>query len=513
MQAIGSGVAAFRESLFNADPAGARPGAGRAEWDRWEARCLRYELYTALYQNNSYAETVHAWARGNKEAYGLYKHTRHLLNPAFRSVEFWASHLMGGPLATALPIVSENPEILPSLRRLWRDSNWATGKETWTRGGAMWADAPLKVVEDPIAGRMRLEPVYPGHLKYCQFDSYHNVKNYIIQRWEYDPRVAIPADANPLADPRATMKRVLYTERCWRDGQRVTYETLLDGDPYAWNGVDSSWDRPYGFVPLVVAHHHAIGLDWGMNAFHPGLSRFREVDDLASGLSDQIRKSIRAPMLLIGVKEAGGIERGRRTGRPDGAAAGPDQSDREQLDFLHAGIGGDAKHLTFDLNIRGVFQYIRELNADIDKNFPELLADTGNLAGAVTATAMKMLRQRASAKVRAVRPGYDAALARAHGMALAIGGSLGFPGYDGFDLGSYARGDLDHAIGDRPVFDVDAKDAIDEDAAFWAAAESAGKAGFPLALYLRRNGWSEAEIAEYEAAKAGATAAHPISQP
>ena len=515
MEAVGSGYAAFRERLFNADPQGGKSSLRRDDWDRWEARCLRYNLYWALYQNNSYSDAIHAWSRSRKASLGLYKHTRHVYNPAYRCGKFWTSHLMGGPLSSALPIVSENPAIEDALGVLWRDSNWGTAKETWTRFGAVLGDVGLRVVDDKRKAKVRLEPVHPGHIKWCQFDPYGNVKSYIIQRWEYDPRVKVLEDANPLADPRALVPTVLYTERAYRDGEDVVFETLLNGQPYAWNGEDSAWSQPYGFVPLVVAHHEPIGMDWAMNAFHPGMSRFLEVDDLGSGVTDQIRKAIRAPMLLTGVNATQGVEQGRGDGQGRGRSAqadgeGPErQADREDLPFLYGPVGADAKHLTFNLDIPGAIAKIASLNNDIEKNFPELLADTGNISGAITATAMKMLRQRASADVLSHRPNYDGPLVRAQQMAMAIGGHWGYPGYDGFDLGSYAAGKLAHEIGDRPVFEVDSRDAIEEDSAFWGAAAAAKAVGVPLRLYLRRNGWSEADIDELIKAQAEEAASAP----
>ena len=81
-------------------------------------------------------------------------------------------------------------------------------------------------------------------------------------------------------------------------------------------------------------------------------------------------------------------------------------------------------------------------------------------------------------------------------MAVAIGGFRGYEGYKGFDLGSYAKGDLEHSVMARPVFEEDPLDKIEIDSAFWLAAEQAGKAGVSLESYLREAGWAEERIAD-----------------
>jgi len=94
---------------------------------------------------------------------------------------------------------------------------------------------------------------------------------------------------------------------------------------------------------------------------------------------------------------------------------------------------------------------------------------------------------------------------RAQMMAIGIGGYRGYKGFTGFDLESYGKGDLDHSIGERPVFAKDPMDDIETETGLWTAAGLAIKAGLPLEVFLQRQGWSEEDIAalkkspEYEA--------------
>jgi len=517
MNASLRGIAAFRESSLNADPRGSR-GAGVAAfnpWNRWRSRCSRYDLHWALYQNNAYRDWVHLWSAYFKTTYGLYKHVRHLYNPAYRLGEFWAGHLMGGLLdpeagdgesrPSALPILADNQAIRPAIARLWRDSNWQVNKDVFTRWGAVLGDVALKVVDDTARGQVRLEVVHPGHLEDVEFDVMGNVRAYLLRRWEEDPATVAIQDLPVLADPQDRGRAVLYHERAYRDGEQVVYQTYKDGKPYAWNGEAAEWSEPYGFTPMVLVNHEAIGLRWGQCAWHAGLSRFVEIDDQASTLGDQNRKALKAPMLIAGAKgpaelKQGGVDRSRMTYAQD--AVNPEPERTEQGFLYSPSTETKAHSLLAPMDVSAIIEHIRDLQSDVEKNYPELLADTGNLGGTVTAEAVRNARQRASSKVQARRVGYDDGLRRAHQMAVAIGGHRGYPGYEGFGLESYALGALDHQVGQRPVFEVDPKDSIEEDQAFWTAAGLAGKAGVPLPLYLERNGWSKEDLAALADAKA-----------
>lgn len=516
MNAAGSALYAFRESMLNADPQGRKASLDFGVWDRWEARLTRYDLLWSLYQNNAYRDLVHPWAPRYKTAYGMYKHCRHLYNPAYRLGEFWAGHLMPGSLdleagdgedaQSALPILTDNETLRPAIAKIWKDSRWQQGKEKYARFGSVLGDVILKGVDDQKRQQVRMEVVHPGHLKWMDCDEMGNVKAYIIQRWMYDPRELNIADLNPIIDPRAKQRPVIFREKCFRDGDDVVFQTSLNDQPYALNGVPAERVEKYGFVPMVVARHEDVGMDWGACCFHAGLERFREVDDQASGLSDQIRKAIRAPMLLSGVP----APRGRqlktagtdRSQQPAETVANNPEPERTETEFLHAPEGATATHMTFNLDIEGVIAHIEALNRDIEKNYPEMLADTGNLGGTVTAEAIRNARQQASGKAQSRRPNYDNPLVAMHEMLISIGGFRGYEGYQGFDLDSFSSGKLDHRIGHRAVFEVDPLDSINEDTAFFGMIAQGVTAGIPLEVMLERNGWSKEDLDALGKAKA-----------
>jgi hypothetical protein len=113
-----------------------------------------------------------------------------------------------------------------------------------------------------------------------------------------------------------------------------------------------------------------------------------------------------------------------------------------------------------------------------------------------------------------VRVNYDAAEVASNQMLIAIGGyryieegsqAGNYDVFAPFDLDSYASGMLDHSVdSNRPVFQPDPTDKIEEDTLFWQAANAAKNAGYPLELYLKRQGWKDQDISEYTTAKEAA---------
>ena len=262
---------------------------------------------------------------------------------------------------------------------------------------------------------------------------------------------------------------------------------------YAWDeGTGGQWSEPYGFVPLVQIQHNNIGLVWGESEIHAGRSKFQEADDQASKLSDYIRKVVASPMLLTGVYED-----------EDGAALKVEYSEassaapeplREEVPFLYGQIGADAKPLVVPLDIAQTAAYIKDLLGELERDYPELQMDIWNASGDVSGRALRAARARVIDKVQQRRPVYDDALRRAQQMAVAIGGWRGYAGYETFNLDSYARGLLDHQIGERPVFNPDPEDAATVDKLFWEGAELAVRSGASLEGYLRAKGWDDEQV-------------------
>lgn len=515
MNAAGAGYTAFREAYLNADPAGGKGmlGGHIDEWSRLEARQFRYTLNWAMYQNSAYREHMNRWSARMKTELGTTKHIRSIYNPAGRMGDFYQGHIWGGSLdqlagdgesePSALPIITDNEAIREPIAKLRIDSKWQSNKDICTLWGSVLAECGVRCVDDPEKGQVRKELVHPSHLATVHFDEQHNVKAYLIRKW-VEIRDGKPMDLDPTMGGMYRGPLAVYAERCTRDGDLVVFETFKNGKPFAWNGVEDQWTVPYGFVPLVVASHRSIGLDWGVNCFHGGLPQFVEVDDQASCLGDNNRKKLNGPWYISGARGKSEVtssvtDRSQRT--PQQNRDDPEPS-RTEMNLLYGPELSKPWSMTSDIDIAGMCEHIAAILSGIEKRYPELLADTGT-GGAITAEAVRNARQIAGTRVQLVRPAYDDMEVRTNQMCLSIGGFRKYKGYEGINLDSFKAGKLDHQIGHRAVFSVDPLDSLNEDTVVMANVNAAVKVGIPLAVALERYaGWSEEDLTKLKAAKA-----------
>jgi hypothetical protein len=315
---------------------------------------------------------------------------------------------------------------------------------------------------------------------------------------------------------------VTYKEVATRDGDDVVYQTYLDHELYAWDGISAEYTQPYAFVPMVVLQHNDVGLDFGWSELYPGLSKFREVDDQASKLNDQIRKLVEGAWLLAGVSKPTStpVVTGQGATQTDTESEQKPQVGRTEMKIIYSTNPQAAAHsLVSPINIAEVAGSIKDLIAELERDYPELRVDLANATGDISGRALRINRAPAAAKVLQRRPNYDNALVRAHQMAVAIGGMNSYgDAFSGFGLESFAAGQLEHNIGARPVFDVDPMDELEEEGKFWENVGKAKLAGVPIQVYLKQQGWNDAMIneiinsEEFQLRKAGMQAAIDASR-
>lgn len=431
-----------------------------AEFNTWDGRRVRYDINWAFYENTVYIEApFRNWVRDYKTQFGLNKFTRSIYSPGYRLGEFWKSHLWAGsniPLEFPDHVAAE--DLLAAIRQIWEWSNWEANKDIVPLYGSVMGDVGILIVDDTEKEKVYFDVVHPGNIVAVERDSVGNVKGYELQEERDDPR---QSTKELLANE--TNKTVTYSEIAYRNGGDVIYTTLLDGKPFPWNG-ESSWSKPYGFVPMVLIQHNNVGLQWGWSEIHPGQSKFREVDDQASKLNDQIRKMVDSAWVFFGVTRPEDSPTTTETSLAGTAAVNRPQPGREEIPALYGPEGGSAVPLVSDLNVGDVTANILQLIKEIERDYPELrllaLMDDTNF-GNMSGRALRLVRQPSETKVRQRRPGYYNALVRANQMAVAIAGFNGYEGFGGFDLGSFDRGLLDHSIGQMPIFAVDPLDDLE----------------------------------------------------
>lgn len=472
-------------------------------WVNFDARRFRYRLYWGLYEQNLFAKLLDI-ADEVREKYDLDASIRSLYAPAHRIGEFWATHLYTGSVdkeagdgkadgrASALPIDTENDALRAALSVLWRDSRVEQELEIWGRYGAVLGDAPVKVADDPWRRRVYLQAIHPGTIRDYYTDPAGNCRGYVIQRQVPDP------EWNDWQHPAPP---VTFTEVCYRRGDAVIFETYREGDEYDWRVYEPGqprvgwrWSMGYGFVPLVIAQHRNLGFAWGASEYHFSTAKLIELDRLASKLCDQVYRTVRAPWWF----EDGAVEDTDIEARTPG-------DDRTDDTPILAGPG-KPHSLVAPLSLGDTLRIAIELREQIEAEHPELIADA--VGANASGEARKVAREKAEANVIRRRGGYDAAWVAAQKMAISVGALGKYPGYERFDENSYARGDLDHCIDERPVFAMDEGTRLKDEEQRGKTLKVFLDCGLPLELSMKRAGFCGEEIDEAEAeAAAQATAA------
>ncbi len=330
-----SGVRAFREAFMSSDV------SDPDDWSDYVSRQTRYAVLWSFYENTAY-RTIHSWSPGLRAAYGMYKYSRNIYNPAYRLGSFWQTHLWGGALdmaagdgtevLSALPIVTKNEALRAAIGQTWRNSNWMSRKGITTLWGSTMGDVGLRVIDDTDRKKTYIGVVHPASIESVEFDPFGNCKGYVIREARLDPV--------------AGREEVYYREEATRDGNNVVYRTYKNDGLYGWDGMPAEWEEPYGFVPFVLIKHNDVGMDWGWAELFPAMSKIREVDDLASKISDQVRKMVDAPWLFAGV------DRPKATPTATGTTAyanGKAEPGREEIPALYGPVGATATPLVAQL--------------------------------------------------------------------------------------------------------------------------------------------------------------------
>lgn len=494
-----AGAEAARSSWVSASPAG--DVVGLAGWDDYRARFRRYRLNWSLYENTVYDDAIFEGAAAYRQHHRLHERIRSIYNPAYRDGEFWSGALQGGGLdpaagdgeavQSALPILTDNNSIRKPISVLWADSEWEVEKDLYGRYGAVLGDVGLMIDDCADEEKVRIRVIHPGTLTWVRRDRPCSpVTGYVLEEMRPDPDAKVDRRGYAVGIPVP----VRYREEALLDNGRVYYQTLRNGVLHPWGRDDGKgvWDVDLPFVPLVLVQHRRIGRAWGQNCFHAGLSRFREVDQLASVLGEQIRKSLKSPKAIAGA-EAKDLKV-------------PDDPDR--MPYVCIPPGATVHDLMVPIDIASTCEHILAIIRDIEKMFPEI-DDNDSPSGEVSGRAYRESRKKSARGVQSCRAGYDAGLVCAHKYAIAMGGARGYRGYEGFSLASLDDGSLDHRIGQRSVYDVDPADELELEGLFLDNLVKWASADLPPEFYLERNGYKPADLKKLTAAIEAATPKTP----
>lgn len=460
-------------------------------WDDYSARLARYEILEGYYHNLAYHKIMQ-YAQSLKVEEQLYKHVRGVKNSGKRLVETHVSKVYGGALDTqkgeagAIPLDTKDERLRQAIIQGWRDSQWGQKKSLYVRYGAQKGDSFIKIVDDIQKRQVRMEVVDPAKVKKIIKEADGTI---IYAEFEYYIR-DMDSGFNRL------YREVIDVEKF----QIFTRETInLYGKampqivPFALytngrNEAVSEWPNPYGFVPLVHVQHTDMGLCYGASVMHGLLQKINELNDLHSIINDAMRNQAQLPLVTINAKIET-LDFG--TDRSTSSDSTIDTPKKDTMKVLNlTGTDVDLKTLAPTLDIGASMLNVENIEAEIEKDSPELalhrLRDSGNL----TAPGVRSAYDDAIGKIQESRGNYDTGTVKAQQMLVAIGGMRGYDGYQGYNLLSLENGALDHQIKARPVISDSLSLSEKLDKTFMAMDKSA-----PQTVYIEM-GWSKEQADE-----------------
>lgn len=402
-------------------------------WDDYAYRLFRYSLNDAYYNNTIYQDIL-TFAATHREKRKLYAYVRGIYNPVARLCDLYVAKVYGGNLdyeklmRGAIPIAQADPRLRTAICQLWLWSNWGQQKSLYVRNGAKLGDSFIKIVDEPDRRKVRMEVLHPSRVRDVTVDAVDNVKAITIEYLR--------------SHPERPDTLVWYTEII--DGE--WYRTFLNNQPYAFyqdatGKMVDAWRNPYGFVPVVKTSHKDMGLRFGASAFHMSLPKIDELNDAASLLNDQIRKTMNPPWYLAGVNS---------TNKKD-IKSSKSEEDRDSVTILTGPEGSQPYPMVMPVNIADAGANVDRILLEIERDMPELALYKIREAGNMTAPGVSAGYSDAIDRFVEARGNYDDGLVRAQKMGVSIGGFRGYDGFEGYTLDSFAAGALEHSIAERPV--------------------------------------------------------------
>ena len=370
-----------------------------------------------------------------------------LRNPAHRVVEFYVAKLWPGPLPDALPIETENENIIPAIHQLWTWSNWGARKQVAARWLAIYGDLFIKVVARADRKRVYFQLIKPEYVTDFEVDE----RDYLTMC-----RIDTPTE-----DERGEL--VWHTE-VWEKGEREndpgTYRqwTRERGGPEVEIDKLGTPDRQvplsqFGidFVPIVHIKLRDVGDLRGRGAFFHALDKVDEANRMATRLHQMLFRYNKPTWVLA----ATGTDGDKRPLPPpviDGVSPSG-TADVADDDLLRLPGQTTLTSLVPDLNYADALKILQDHMLELEKDLPELAYYRIREMNQVSGVAVRTMLSDAIDRIQEARGVAESGLARADAMGLTIGAYLQlFPNLGG----TYEDGAFDHTFAQRDVIPLTA---------------------------------------------------------
>jgi hypothetical protein len=380
--------------------------------------------------------------------------------------------------------------------QLW--SNWGRAKRKHARWVSLYGEAFIKVVADPIAGRVYYELIEPQYVTDYSID----VRDFITSIRLDIPQCDVDRNGRRHWVHTEAWDKDLQSVRIWRtDGMldSVTNRSLDDlGTPVIEMSLSA-----FGidFVPICRAPFREIDDGRALGAVQPALEAIIEGDLSATNLHSLVFSDLAGAKVL---KSIGNDATGRPFAPPQVAAANADGQNGRQTDntvlvgkreFWRLPGNQELQDVIPNINYAAALAILQDHDQHLERLLPALgyirisEMSGGDLSGKAITYKMRAFVD----QVEEGRSNVLACLKQADMMALTMGQAAGIFS----DLGSFEAGDFEHSYQDEPILHISTLDEAEEERTRAQAAQAYAAAGIPMSVILT----GPLEMTEDEAAE------------
>ena len=453
-----------------------------------------YDILDAYYRNSRLYD---ARAEILKENSVVAEALKGLRTPAYRVVEFYASHLWPGTLPDALEIepdtaITQPDKLTAAIQQFWAWSNWGSQKQVVSRNYAKLGDWFSKIATKQDARgnatRVYMQDIDPRHVVDFDVDE----RGYLVY-----VRIEVPRQRR---QPDGTTQSYTHVEEWFKsqDSFRVwEIDRAQDAGSLGTPMIDLAMTTDFGidFVPVVHAKFKDIGDDRGQSSFGHALDKIDEANRTSTKLHQMLFRYGKADMVVEG---QGRDTQGRSLPPPPLNGTVDASSVTVGSDEYYAlPSGWTLSHLIANVDYAAALNIVNAQMQELRDDLPELayyqLRDLGNISG----RAVQLLLSDARDRVVEARGNAEDALIRLDQMALTIAANAKLPEFVG--LGSWDKGDFDHAFAERPVFEIPEGEQADNDYRRAQTAVLKMQYGYTAAQLQREDGLTQKEIDKMQA--------------
>lgn len=286
-----------------------------------------------------------------------------------------------------------------SFHQVLEWSDWKTQGVLYVHYGAKFGCVGLKLIDDRVNKIARIEIVDPTMFML------------VMDNWTRKPKMSIyvsRVDEGEFAE--------VIDEK--------TYKTFLNGMPYKMNVVNvngqeefvAEYENSLGFIPYIQVKHIEDGSEYGECTYQNAIEQLLETNDLATQLTDIIRKHSDPKYKMTGIKKDD-------QNYDENGKIKPIAISKDNVTLLPEGV--DLQAMYSDIQIADVNGVIDSIYKAVKSSIAELAFDELRGQSQISTSTVELQLIEFILKVNRCRPNYDAGIVHMMRMVGQIASDMG----------------------------------------------------------------------------------------